>query len=165
MFTLQVCVRATIFYMIGHGFISSALFFLIGMLYSRLGTRDIKNFGGLASRMPLYANISLAMWLANMGFPGTVNFISEFFIVIGLVQVNLVLTLLLVPALVISAVYSVWLFGKINFGSLNNSIKNFYDLTYFEFTLVGLLLVFILILGVVPGLVINSFSLESFIEV
>lgn len=151
---------ATFFYMIGHGFISSGLFFLIGMLYTRFGSRDIKDFGGLASRMPIYSAVSLIFWLSNMGFPGTVNFLSEFFVLISLVQVSVNLVFLLFLSLIVSAVYSIWMFSKINFGSIVPSVKNFYDLTYTEFTVLLMLIIFIVVLGLLPGLVINMCSLN-----
>lgn len=108
----------SLYLMLGHGIVSGALFLCIGVLYDRYHTRILGYYGGLVKVMPLFACIFFICNLANMGFPGTVNFIGEFLIYTGIFEKNSLLAILALTATVLSAVYSIFLFTRIVFGTL-----------------------------------------------
>lgn len=134
-------IEGAIFQSINHGFVSSALFILVGTLYDRYKTRIVLYYGGLASVMPIFASIFLFFNLANIGFPGTGNFLGEFLIFIGSFKINTILTIFSALSLIISAIYSLWLYNRISFGNLKiQYLKNFLDLNLKEcFTVIPLI--------------------------
>jgi len=97
----------SMYMMIGHGFISSALFFCVGCIYDRYHTRLLHYYGGLTMVMPLFTFFLFFFTLSNMGFPGTANFISEVIILTGIFARNSVLAVLSGTGIVLSAVYSI----------------------------------------------------------
>jgi proton-translocating NADH-quinone oxidoreductase chain M len=105
--------------MLAHGLTSASLFFLVGMLYQRHGSRNIFDYGGLSKTMPIFSNILLYNTLANIGFPGTSNFIGELLIFAGLVDKNILLLVLATPTVVLSTLYSIFLYSKLVYGNLN----------------------------------------------
>jgi NADH:ubiquinone oxidoreductase subunit 4 (subunit M) len=121
-------------FMVGHGLISSSLFYIVGILYERYHTRCLYYYGGLVSVMPLTAFFFFVFTFANAGFPGSINFIAEFCILLSISQINVQLLLLVAPSIIMSLVYGLWLFSKIMFGNLNRRfIKIFYDLSLDDF--------------------------------
>jgi NADH:ubiquinone oxidoreductase subunit 4 (subunit M) len=100
-------IQGSIFLMLSHGIVSSALFFLVGMLYDRYYTKFIRYYGGIAIKMPIYASIFLFFSLANLGFPGTSNFIGEFLILLGVVEKNMSIMVLTASGMLFSTVYSI----------------------------------------------------------
>lgn len=128
-----VGLQGAVYQSINHGFISSALFILIGSIYDRYKTRTINYYGGLASVMPLFTFLLLFFSVANMGFPCTGNFIGELLIFIGLSKINLIITLFGSLSLIISSIYSLWLFNRLSFGNLKiQYIEGFLDLNIRE---------------------------------
>lgn len=126
-------IEGAIFQSINHGFVSSALFILVGIIYDRYKTRIIIYYGGLASVMPLFTSIFLFFSIANIGFPGTGNFLGELLIFLGSFKINIILTILSALSLVISAIYSLWLYNRISFGNLKiQYLNNFLDLNFKE---------------------------------
>jgi NADH-quinone oxidoreductase subunit M len=121
-------ISGSVILMVAHGLVSAALFFLIGVLYDRFFTRVIYYFAGLARAMPLFSVFFLFFTLANMGFPGTFNFLGELYILLGLKLVNELALLGGVFGTLLSATYSIWLYNKICFGQLRletyDSIQN-----------------------------------------
>jgi len=111
-------IGGSVILMVAHGLVSAALFFLIGVLYDRFFTRLIYYFAGLARVMPLFSIYFLFFTLANMGFPGTFNFLGEFYIFLGLKLVNEAALLGGVFGTLLSATYSIWLYNKVCFGQL-----------------------------------------------
>ncbi len=103
----HVSLAGSIFFMISHGIISSALFFLAGMLYDRYKTRLIYYYGGLVNIMPLYSFFFFFFSFANLGFPGTIGFIGEILILIGLMDINPFFTLIVLMVLILSVIYSI----------------------------------------------------------
>ncbi len=108
-----------IYLLIAHGFSSSALFFLIGVLYERFHSRLIHNYGGLLQIMPKYGFFFFCFTLANFGFPGTANFIAESVIIVNLVEFTFFVFFVSGIGILLSVVYSLLLFSRIMFGSLN----------------------------------------------
>lgn len=94
------------FLMVGHGLVSSLLFFLIGFLYDRYGTRLLLYYGGIMKTMPLFTCFFLLATLGNIGLPGTSNFIGEFLIFLGILAKNKFLFLFAICSVVLTSVYS-----------------------------------------------------------
>ncbi len=147
-------IEGAIFQSLNHGFIASGLFLSIGIIYDRYKTRIIQYYGGLATIMPIYILIFLFFNLANIGFPGTGNFLGEFLIFIGSFKANIIITMIAGLSLITSACYSLWLFNRIAFSNLKiQYTKKFWDLNFRE------ILIFIpLISGsLISGLYSNIF--------
>lgn len=127
-----------IYLMVGHGIVSTALFFCVGVLYDRHHTRLLQYYGGLAQVMPIYAMFLFFFTLANMGFPGTSNFIGELLILVGIFEKNTIIMIFAGTGIIFSAIYSIWLYNRIIFGSLKlqyftyDSFQNFIDLSFME---------------------------------
>jgi len=138
-------IDGAIYLMIGHGIVSSALFFCVGVLYDRYHTRAIKHYSGLVVTMPLFAIFFFLFTLANMGFPGTSNFIGEFLIFVGISQKNLFVLLLASSSIVLGAIYSIWLFNRVSFGTIK--VGQFSDLNRTEFYILFILTIAMFILG------------------
>ncbi len=116
----QQGVDGSVYLMLGHGLVSGALFICIGILYDRFHTRLLHYYSGLASTMPLFACAFFVFTTANMGFPGTVNFVAEFLIYTGVFDHNAFISILAAPAIVLSAVYSIWLYNRVVFGTVKS---------------------------------------------
>jgi len=104
---IQQGIDGAIYLMIGHGIVSGALFMCIGVLYDRFHTRLLPYFGGLVVIMPYFAVLLFIFTIANMGFPGTVNFVGEFLIYTGVFDQNAFVATIATPGIVLSAVYSI----------------------------------------------------------
>jgi len=103
----QQGIDGSVYLMLGHGVVSGALFICVGVLYDRHHTRLLRYYGGLVSVMPVFACLFFVFTLANMGFPGTVNFAGEFLIYTGVFDRNAFIATAAAPAIVLSAVYSI----------------------------------------------------------
>jgi NADH-quinone oxidoreductase subunit M len=99
-------IEGSIFLMVGHGIVSGALFFLIGVLYERYHNRLLTYYGGLTSVMPVFSFIFLFFSLSNLGLPGTSNFIGEALVLFGIFQINTMVAFLACTSMVFSAIYS-----------------------------------------------------------
>lgn len=137
--------------MISHGFVSSALFLLVGMLYEKHHSRLIKYYGGIAQVMPLYALFFIFFSVANLGFPGTSSFCAEFLILFGAFQVNTFLAVCSSLGMVFSAAYCLWLANRLLFGQLRNYYVFLYcDLQKKDCAILLPLSFFTLYLGIFP---------------
>ena len=142
-------IDGAIYLMIGHGIVSSALFFCVGVLYDRYHTRLLKYYSGLVIMMPAFTIFFFLFTLANMSFPGTSNFIGEFVILTGIFNRSSFIVLCAGTGIVLSAVYSIWLFNRVCFGTLKMKyITQYSDLTTTEFLILTTLAVLMLILGI-----------------
>jgi len=149
-----------IYLMIGHGVVSAALFFCIGVLYDRYHSRLLRYYGGLVTVMPLFASLFFAFTLANMGFPGTSNFLGEILLFLGIFAASSAVLLLATAGIVLAAIYSVWLYNRIIFGALKTEyIGEFADLTRREGGILLLLLLPMLLLGVIAPPILDYASL------
>ena len=107
--------------MISHGFVSGAMFTCIGVLYDRMHSRRIADYGGVANVMPWFATFSMLFFMANAGLPGTSGFVGEFMIILASFQKHPVIALLAATTLVITAAYTLWLYRRVYFGEVGNS--------------------------------------------
>ena len=167
-FTLnQQGIDGAIFQMISHGFISGALFLIVGVIYDRVHTREIDAYGGLVNRMPAYALIFMLFTMANVGLPGTSGFVGELLTLIGVFQVNTWVAVFATLGVVLSAAYALWLYRRVMFGDLiKASLKSITDLDRRERLLFTPLILATLIFGIYPSFIIDIIgpSVEALIE-
>lgn len=138
---------------VGHGFVSAAMFLLIGVIYERYHSRLITHYSGLVRTMPLFAVVFILFSLANMGFPLSYNFIGEISIIFGLINVNLFYGLVGIAGVLLSVVYVMWLANRLLFGDISvQYISQFYDLELKEVIYFITLFLSVLIFGLYPDL-------------
>lgn len=160
-------IEGAILQSLSHGFVASALFLVIGVVYDRYKTRLVQYYGGLASVMPLYIFIFLFFTLANISFPGTSSFVGEFLILVGSFQVNTTITFLGATSVVIGGAYSLWLFNRIAYGNIKNQYTTkFLDLNFREVLVFAPLLLGTLVVGIYPNFFLTSIhsSVNNLIE-
>jgi NADH-quinone oxidoreductase subunit M len=149
-------VDGAIFQMLSHGFISGALFLVVGVVYDRIHTRDIAAYGGLMVRMPLYAGVFMLFTLGNVGLPGTSGFVGEFLTLAGVFQVNTWVAFFAATGVILSAGYALWLYRRVVFGDLiKESLKTIRDLDRRERLIFAPLVAGTILLGVYPALVLD----------
>ena len=154
-------IEGAILQSLSHGFVASALFLVIGVVYDRYRTRIIQYYGGLASIMPIYIIIFLFFIIANISFPGTSSFVGEFLILVGSFKVNTTITFLGALGAIIGAAYSLWLFNRIAFGNLKiQYTQKFLDISFREFLLFFPLTIGTLIIGIYPNIFLNSIHMS-----
>lgn len=152
---------------LSHGFVASALFLIIGVVYDRHHTRMVKYYGGLVHTMPLYITVFLFFTMANIGLPGTGSFVGEFLILAGSFKSNTTITFLGATGMVIGGCYSLWLFNRIAYGNLKTQyFSNYLDLTKREVFIFFPLILGTLVMGIYPSIFLNSihFSINLLIE-
>ena len=115
-----MAVKGAVIQMVNHGISTGALFLIVGIVYERRHTRLISEFGGLSSRMPLYAAVFLIMAMSSIGLPGLNGFIGEFMILIGTWSVNWVWAAVAATGIILAAGYMLWLYQRVMFGKLEN---------------------------------------------
>jgi len=157
MFTLNVQgIEGSILLMLSHGVVSSALFLCVGVIYDRHKTRIIKYYSGLTVKMPLFSLIFLFFILANMGFPGTSSFVSEFLVLIGAFKSNVFVTVLATTGVIWGAGYSIWLYNRVAFGNIRTShIQNFHDIDRRELMVFVPCILLVLLMGIYPEIFLN----------
>lgn len=145
-----------IFQMVSHGFISGALFLLVGVIYDRMHTREIDAYGGLVNRMPVYALVFLFFTMANVGLPGTSGFVGEFLTLMGTFKANTWVAFVAATGVILSAGYALWLYRRVTLGALvRESLKTITDMTPRERWIFAPLIIMTLYLGVYPRAVTN----------
>jgi NADH-quinone oxidoreductase subunit M len=138
--------------MISHGLISGALFLCVGVLYDRMHSRRIDDYGGVANTMPKFAAFMVLFSLANAGLPGTSGFVGEFLVILGSFQANPWFAFLAATTLVLGAAYTLWLVKRVIFGEVaNDGVAALQDINAREFGLLGVLAVSVLLLGLWPA--------------
>ena len=146
---------------LSHGFVASALFLIIGVVYDRHGTRMVKYYGGLVHLMPIYAFVFLFFTMANIGLPGTSSFVGEFLILVGSFKANTSITFIGATGMIVGGCYSLWLFNRIVYGNLKTQYFNkFLDLTKREFMVFLPLMFGTLIIGVIPNIFLDSIHMS-----
>lgn len=138
---------------LSHGFVSSALFLLIGVVYDRYHTRVVKYYSGMVYVMPLFVSLFLLFSMANIALPGTSSFIGEFLILIGIFKINICAAFFGALGMILGGAYSLWLFNRIAFGNLKvQYLRSFSDLNKREFFVLVPLIIGTLILGLLPDI-------------
>lgn len=153
-------ISSSVYFLISHGIISSALFLLIGVLYDRYHTRIVNYYRGLVSIMPLFTTIFLIFSMANSAVPGTSGFISEFVTFIGAFSSNPFIAFFASLAIVLTPAYSLWFFHKVSYGTFSNYLPTlFQDITSKEFHMFLPLLFFTFFFGLYPQYVFEPILL------
>ncbi|MEM9782244.1 MAG: proton-conducting transporter membrane subunit, partial [Pseudomonadota bacterium] len=148
-----------IFQMISHGFISGALFLLVGVIYDRVHTREIAAYGGIVERMPVYATVMMLFTLGNVGLPGTSGFVGEFLTMMGAFQESTWAVFGAATGVILSAGYALWLYRRVVFGQLiKQSLQSLTDMDAREKAIIAPLVVLTLLFGVYPSLATDLFG-------
>ncbi|HEX7640638.1 MAG TPA: NADH-quinone oxidoreductase subunit M [Burkholderiaceae bacterium] len=148
----DMAMQGAIMQMISHGFVSGAMFLCIGVLYDRMHTREIAQYGGVINKMPKFAAFFVLFSLANCGLPATSGFVGEFMVILGSIQMNFWVGLLAATALILGAAYSLYLVKRVIFGAItNHHVAELFDLNGREFLILGLLAIGVLVVGLYPA--------------
>jgi NADH-quinone oxidoreductase subunit M len=112
--------QGAVIQMVSHGFVSGALFLCVGVLYDRMHSRQIADYGGVVNRMPVFASLFMLFAMANSGLPGTSGFVGEFLVVMGTTQVNFWYAAIAATTLIFGAAYTLWMYKRVVFGAIAN---------------------------------------------
>ena len=144
--------EGAIIQMISHGFISGALFLCVGVLYDRMHSRQIADYGGVVNTMPVFAALFMLFAMANSGLPGTSGFVGEFMVILGAVKANVWYAVAAATTLVFGAAYTLWMYKRVIFGAVaNQHVAGLADLNAREFLVLGLLALAVLAMGIWPN--------------
>jgi NADH-quinone oxidoreductase subunit M len=137
--------------MIAHGFVSAAMFLSIGVLYDRMHSRQIADYGGVVNTMPKFSAFALLFVMANCGLPGTAGFVGEWMVILAAVKVNFWVGALAATALIFGAAYSLWMYKRVYLGEPGNThVKELVDINAREFFMLAVLALAVLAMGVYP---------------
>lgn len=137
--------------MVSHGFISGAMFLCVGVLYDRLHSRQIADYGGVVNKMPAFAAFFMLFAMANAGLPGTSGFVGEFMVIMGTMKVSFWYAFLAALTLILGAAYTLWMYKRVVFGQITNAaVEELNDISKREFVLLAILAMMVLWLGVYP---------------
>jgi len=143
--------EGAIIQMISHGFISGAMFLCVGVLYDRMHSRQIADYGGVANKMPVFAALFMFFSMANAGLPGTSGFVGEFLVIMGAMQVNFWFAFAAAITLIFGAAYTLWMYKRVIFGAVANAhVGELQEINAREFLVLGVLAVLVLVMGVWP---------------
>ena len=144
-------VEGAIVQMISHGFVSGAMFMCIGVLYDRMHSRRIADYGGVVNTMPRFVTFFVLFSMANSGLPATSGFVGEFMVIMGAVEHNFWIGLLAATALILGASYSLWMVKRVAFGDIaNDNVRALTDINRREFLILGVMAVAVLYMGIYP---------------
>ncbi len=148
---LPLAVEGAIVQMVSHGFISGAMFLCIGVLYDRMHSRNIADYGGVVNTMPKFAAFAVFFAMANSGLPATSGFVGEFMVILAAVKYNFWVAFLAATTLIFGAAYSLWMVKRVIFGEIGNDhVKALTDIGKREFSILALLAAAVLYMGVYP---------------
>ncbi len=138
--------------MISHGFVSAALFLCVGVLYDRVHSRNIADYGGVVNTMPRFAALMMLFAMANCGLPATSGFVGEFMVIVGAMKFNFWIAFLAGTTLVFGAAYTLWMYKRVIFGEVGNRhVAELTDANARELLVLGLLAIAVLWLGLHPA--------------
>ena len=142
--------------MVSHGFISAAMFLVVGVLYDRLHSREISTYGGVVNSMPKFTGFAVLFAMANAGLPGTSGFVGEFMVILGALQANFWYAFLAAMTLIVGAAYTLWMVKRVFWGPvINPEVSKLNDINAREFGILAVLAVAVLWMGVYPQPVIE----------
>ena len=144
-------IEGAVMQMVSHGFVSGALFLCVGVLYDRMHTRLISDYGGVVNSMPVFAALFMLFAMANSGLPGTSGFVGEFLVILGAMQVNFWYAAAAATTLVFGAAYTLWMYKRVVFGAVaNGHVAALSDIGARELLVLGLLAAAVLAMGLYP---------------
>jgi NADH-quinone oxidoreductase subunit M len=153
--------------MISHGLISAAMFLCVGVLYDRMHSREIADYGGVINTMPKFGALFVFFAMANAGLPGTSGFVGEFLVILASYQANFWYAFLAASTLILGAAYTLWMVKRVVFGDIaNDNVKTLHDMNRREGLLLVILAISVLALGLYPGPLVEMMapSIDNFIS-
>jgi NADH-quinone oxidoreductase subunit M len=153
--------------MISHGLISGAMFLCVGVLYDRVHSRQIADYGGVANTMPVYAAFMVLFAMANAGLPGTSGFVGEFMVIIASFKANFWYAFLAAGTLILGAAYTLWMVKRVIYGEVaNDKVAALQDLNSREFIVLAILAVSVLLIGLWPAPLVDmmNVTIEALVE-
>ena len=152
----DIGIQGAIFQMLSHGLISGALFLIVGVVYDRMHTREIAAYGGLVSRMPIYASFFMLFTMANVGLPGTSGFVGEILTMVGGFQAATWAAAGAALGVIFSAVYMLTLYRRTVFGEITNpELSDIKDMNLVEWICIAPLAALTILFGIAPNLIFN----------
>jgi len=149
-------VEGALVQMISHGFVSGALFLCVGVMYDRMHSRNISDYGGVVNTMPVFSALMVFFAMANAGLPGTSGFVGEFMVILATFKANFWVAVLASTTLVLGAAYTLWMVKRVIFGKVTNpQVAELKDLNAREALVLGSLAVMVLLLGLWPAPLID----------
>ena len=143
--------KGAIMQMISHGFVSAAMFMCIGVMYDRLHTRNIADYGGVVNVMPKFAAFMMLFGMANAGLPATSGFVGEFMVIMGATHYSLWIGAIAATTLIWGASYTLWMYKRVIFGDIRHpAVKEMKDINAREFAILAILAVAVLGMGLLP---------------
>jgi len=137
--------------MISHGFVSAAMFLCVGVMYDRMHSRQIADYGGVVNTMPKFAAFMMLFAMANSGLPATSGFVGEFMVILASVKVNFWLGATAATIMIVGAAYTLWMYKRVIYGAVGNAeVAALTDLNRREFWLLGAVAVLVFWMGVWP---------------
>jgi NADH-quinone oxidoreductase subunit M len=144
-------IEGAIVQMISHGFISAAMFLCVGVMYDRLHSRQIADYGGLAAKMPVFAAFFMLFAMANSGLPGTSGFVGEFLVIMAAVKVNFWYGFFAATTLITGASYTLWMYKRVVFGAVvHPAVMEMKDINGREILVMAVLAMAVLAMGLYP---------------
>lgn len=148
----SLAVEGAMVQMVSHGFISGALFLMIGVLYDRMHSRNIADYGGVVNSMPVFAAFAVFFAMANAGLPGTSGFVGEFMVILAAFKANFWIAFLAATTLILGAAYTLWMVKRVFYGEIkNDNVKALQDINPREKLIMSILAVAVLALGLYPA--------------
>ena len=143
--------KGAIMQMISHGFVSAAMFMCIGVMYDRLHTRNIADYGGVVNVMPKFAAFMMLFGMANAGLPATSGFVGEFMVIMGATHYSLWIGAIAATTLIWGASYTLWMYKRVIFGDIRHpAVKEMKDINAREFAILAILAIAVLGMGLLP---------------
>ncbi|MBC7780322.1 MAG: NADH-quinone oxidoreductase subunit M, partial [Proteobacteria bacterium] len=144
-------IEGAVVQMISHGFVSGALFLCVGVLYDRMHSRAIADYGGVANTMPTFAALFMLFAMANAGLPGTSGFVGEFMVIMAAIEGSFWVAFLAATTMLFGAAYTLWMYKRVMFGEIaSEAVAGLKDLSARESLVLGLLAIAVLAMGVYP---------------
>jgi len=145
--------------MISHGLVSGAMFLCVGVLYDRVHSREIGDYGGVANTMPKFAAFMVLFAMANAGLPGTSGFVGEFMVIIASFKANFWFAFFAASTLILGAAYTLWMIKRVIYGEVTNqNVAKLTDLHHREFIVLGVLAIAVLLVGLWPAPLVDMMS-------
>ena len=150
----QLAIEGALFQMLSHGVVSSALFLCVGVLYDRMHSKEISHYGGVVTKMPIFALFFMIFTMASVGLPSTSGFIGEMLVVIGTYQVSKLYAAIAATSLVFGAIYMLWLYKRVIFGVVSNpEVEKLNDLNCREWLIFVPLIILTFLMGIYPSII------------
>lgn len=148
--------------MVSHGFISGAMFLCVGVLYDRVHSRLIKDYGGVVNTMPIFASFFMLFAMANAGLPGTSGFVGEFFVILSAFQADVWYAVIAATTLILGATYTLWMYKRVIFGAVqSDAVAALKDLSWTETVTLTALAGMVLAVGIYPAPLVDVMHASS----